>query len=126
MNKIILSGRLTKDPDYQESKMPIASFDLAVGRNKDVTDFFRIKAFNETAKAVDKFTAKGLRVIVEGRIQTSSYERKDGTKSYSIEVLADRVEFIDYKDDKAEKFKASEEVEEVKYDSVMNGIDLPF
>src|SRR5574344_305984 len=115
MNKIILSGRLTKDPDYQESKMPIASFDLAVGRNKDVTDFFRIKAFNETAKAVDKFTAKGLRVIVEGRIQTSSYERKDGTKSYSIEVLADRVEFIDYKDDKAEKFKASEEVEEVKY-----------
>lgn len=126
MNKIIISGRLTKDPDYQESKMPMASFDVAVGRNKDITDFFRVKAFNETAKAVEKFTAKGLRVIVEGRMQSSTYERKDGTKATSFEILADRVEFIDYKDDKVEKFKASEEVEEVKYGSVMNGIDLPF
>lgn len=102
MNKWIGIGRLTKDPDVRYSahtQKAVARFTLAIddgyGENKK-TNFISIIAFGKTAEACEKFTGKGLRCSVEGKISTGSYE-KDGQKHYTTDVIADRVEFIDWK-----------------------------
>lgn len=104
MNKVIMSGRLTKDPDYREIQQEIgsfhvANFDLAVRRNsKNVTDFFRVKTFNKIADNVKEYLHKGMRVLVEGELNITSYTDKEtGEKKSYCEINASRVEFIDAK-----------------------------
>ena len=102
-NTTILLGRLTKDVEtrYTASQMAVARFTLAVDRaNKEKgADFISCVAFGKTAEAMEKFTGKGLRIALQGHIQTGSYE-KDGQKVYTTDVIADRVDFIDWKDSK--------------------------
>lgn len=114
MNNVILSGRLTKDPIGQAttSGMSIARFTLAVSRGKDKdgneqTDFPNCIAFGKTADLVEKYTTKGSKVIVQGRLQTGSYE-KDGRKVYTTDVVVDRVEFMDSKKTKEPKTKTEQ------------------
>ena len=98
MNSCQIIGRLTKDPEtrYTSSQMAVTRFTLAVNRQgKDKgADFIPIVVFGSTAEVCEKYLAKGKQVGVEGRIQTGSYEKQDGTKVYTTDVIANRVHFI--------------------------------
>lgn len=103
MNKAILIGRLTKDPEtkYTAGQMAVASFTLAVDRIKKTegktADFIRCVAFGKLAENVQTFTHKGDLVGVEGNINTGSYTDKNGATVYTTDILCDRVEFLERK-----------------------------
>ena len=98
INKVILMGRLTKDPElrYTNNKTPVCSFTIAVnngyGDNKR-TDFVNCLAWNKTAEFVTKYFTKGKMIIVIGRITTRSWETQDGKRAYATEVVAKEVSF---------------------------------
>ena len=102
MNKIILIGRLTRDPElrYTPNGAAVCSFTLAVDRpftNQGGTreaDFINIVVWNKAGENCAKYLSKGRQTAVEGRLQIRSYEGNDGQKRYVTEVIADRVEFI--------------------------------
>ena len=108
MNNVNLLGRLTRDPEvrYTQSQMAVATFTLAVDRmaragEEKKADFLRVTCFGKTAENCERFLFKGKRAAVSGRIQTSTYE-KDGKTVYSTDIIADRVEFIDWGEKVAE------------------------
>ena len=111
MNKVIMMGRLTRDPDIKysqgENSMAIARYTLAVDRrfkrDGDATaDFISCIAFGKSAEFAEKYFHQGIRIVVEGRIQTGSYTNKDGVKVYTTDVVVEQQEF-------AESKKASDE-----------------
>ena len=110
MNRIILMGRLVKDPDVKvtTSGKTVCTFTLAVDRlfagkdGKREADFINIQTWNKTAETVGNYVSKGQRLLVEGRLQIRSYDGKDGQKHYATEVIADRVEFIERKEKNAQ------------------------
>lgn len=103
MNRVILCGRLTKDPDVRwtqgDNSMQIARYSLAVDRRgKDrQTDFINCVAFGKSAKFAEDYFHKGMRVLVSGRIQTGSYKDKEGRTVYTTDVVLDDQEFADGK-----------------------------
>ena len=116
MNLVLISGRLTKDPEVRYTtgtQMAVAVFTLAIDRGKDKNgedmgaDFPRVKVFGKQAENCERFLGKGCRVSVQGRIQTGSYD-KDGQKVYTTDVIASRVEFIDFKDKTPQNSNESE------------------
>lgn len=102
MNKVILIGRLTRDPEMRTTTSGTAttSFTIAVNRNftnangEREADFINCVAWRKQAENVAKYCAKGIQVAVEGRIQTRTYDAQDGTKRYVTEVIADNVTFL--------------------------------
>ena len=101
MNKVILIGRLTKDPDLRfaaGSGTAVARFNLAVTRpfKKDETDFISCVAWNGAADALSKYTSKGSLIGITGRIQTRNYE-SNGKKVHVTEVIANEVTFLEPK-----------------------------
>ena len=102
MNKVVLVGRLTRDPEVRStsSGSNTARFTVAVNRNfknKDGqydADFISCVAFRNTADFVSKFFKKGSMIGLEGRIQTGSYDAQDGSKRYTTDVVVDNVEFV--------------------------------
>jgi single-strand DNA-binding protein len=125
-------GRLTRDPDiHKTDKTVIARFSLAVDRRfktegQPSADFISCVAFGKTAEFLEKYIKQGVKIALEGRIQTGSYE-KDGVKHYTTDIVAESVEF-------AESKKASEEntqeppAESNDFIEIPEGIenDLPF
>lgn len=106
MNKVILIGRLVKDPEirYTQSGKGVASFVLAVDRRfskegQQTADFIPIVAWNKLAEICGNNLVKGRRISVEGRMQVRNYDAQDGTKRYVTEVIADEVEFLDSRKD---------------------------
>lgn len=107
MNSVNLVGNLTRDPEvrYTGSGMAVARFSIAINRGKDRdgndrgADFPSIIVFGKQAENCEKFLAKGLKVAIQGKVQTGSYE-KDGKKVYTTDIVANRVEFIEFKGDK--------------------------
>lgn len=106
MNKVILIGRLVKDPEirYTQSGKGAASFVLAVDRRfskegQQTADFIPIVAWNKLAEIIGNNLTKGRRISVEGRMQVRNYDAQDGTKRYVTEVIADEVEFLDSRKD---------------------------
>lgn len=105
MNRIILLGRLAKDPEvrYTQSGKSVCQFSIAVDRpftgqdGQKEADFFNVVIWGKQAETAGNYLSKGQRVLVEGRVQNRSYE-KDGTKHYLTEVIAERFEFIERKD----------------------------
>lgn len=109
MNKVILMGRLTRDPDVRvstgERQMSIARYTLAVdrrGRRTDnggeqTADFISCVAFDRAAEFAEKYFHQGMRVLITGRIQTGSYTNKDGQKVYTTDVIVEDQEFADSK-----------------------------
>lgn len=98
INKVILMGRLTKDPElrYTNNKTPVCSFTIAVNNGygeKQQTDFINCVAWNKTAEFVTKYFTKGKMIIVIGRITTRSWETQDGKRAYATEVVANEVNF---------------------------------
>nr|DAH61973.1 MAG TPA: Single strand binding protein [Caudoviricetes sp.] len=100
MNKIILIGRLTKDPDlrYTPNGAAVCTFTLAVDRpfsgDKKEADFINIVVWNKAGENAAKYLAKGRQAAIEGRLQIRTYDGDDGKKRWATEVVADRVEFI--------------------------------
>ena len=109
MNRVILMGRLTRDPNISYSQggdnMAIARFTLAVdrrGRRQDgadqqTADFIGCVAFGRQAEFAEKYLRQGTKVAVTGRIQTGSYTNKDGQKVYTTDVVLDDIEFAESK-----------------------------
>lgn len=108
INRVVLTGRLTRDVELRAtpSGANVASFSIAVdGFTKDQNNatvnqasFINCVAWNQSAKFVSQYCKKGTLVAVEGRLQSRSYDRKDGTKAYVTEVVVDRVENLSPKD----------------------------
>ena len=102
MNKVILIGRLTKDPEMRTMTSGIANTTFSVAVNRPFTnqngereaDFINCVTWRKQAENVAKYCNKGSQVAVEGRIQTRSYDHQDGTKRYVTEVVADNVTFL--------------------------------
>jgi single-strand DNA-binding protein len=103
MNKVILVGRLTQDPEvkYTQSGKAVASFTLAVNRytsgDKKEADFIPVVAWEKLAEVCGNNLTKGARTLVEGRIQVRSYETNDGQKRRVSEVIAQNIEFLEPK-----------------------------
>ena len=105
MNKVILLGRMTRDAEVRrgESDSIFARFSLAVDRRfkkdgeEQTADFINCVAFGKTAEFLEKFGHKGVKFIVEGRIQTGSYTNKDGVKIYTTDIVVENIEFAESK-----------------------------
>lgn len=108
LNRAILMGRLTADPEHKQttSGISVTSFSIAVDRNfssKDgtkATDFINIVAWRQTADFICKYFSKGRMIAIEGSIQTRNYEDKQGNKRTAFEVVADQAYFADSKSDR--------------------------
>ena len=106
MNKVILMGRLTRDPDIRcstgERDMTIARYTLAVDRRykrdgEATADFISCVAFGRSAEFAEKYFRQGLKVVITGRIQTGSYTNRDGNKVYTTDVVVEDQEFAESK-----------------------------
>ena len=107
MNKVYLIGNLTRDPEISTttSGISVCRMSIAVGRRfanaeggRD-TDFFNVTAWRGTADNCAKFLKKGNKIAVSGSIQTRTYEKTDGTKGFSVDIIADEVEFLTSRND---------------------------
>lgn len=109
MNKVILMGRLTRDPEVRytqgEQPMAIARYSLAVDRRfarnnqegQQTADFISCVAFGKNGEFAEKYLHKGTKIVVEGRIQTGSYTNKDGVKVYTTDIVVESQEFAESK-----------------------------
>lgn len=115
MNNVVLMGRLTRDAELRYlqggNNTAVARFTLAVdknlskdkkqemeSKNQPTSDFIQCQAFGKQAETIAKFTGKGLRILINGRIQTGSYE-KDGQRIYTTDIIVNNAEFLDWKGD---------------------------
>jgi single-strand DNA-binding protein len=108
MNRVILMGRLTRDPNItyaQKDNSAIARFTLAVDRrvartgdsNQQTADFISCISFGKQAEFAEKYLRQGTKIALEGRIQTGSYTNKEGAKVYTTDVVCDSLEFAESK-----------------------------
>ena len=146
MNKVILMGRLTRDPDVRYSnsqtgdQLAIARYTLAVDRrfarrnggdNQQTADFITCVAFGRQGEFAEKYLKQGTKIAVTGHIQTGSYTNKEGQKVYTTEVVVEEQEFAESKAAQSGQQNAQHAKEEEGMDGFMNipeGIDeeLPF
>lgn len=99
MNRVILMGRLTKDPEvrYTQDQMAVARYTLAVDRRNKEADFISCVVFGKGGEFAEKYLKKGTKIAVSGRIQTGSYTNKEGRKVYTTEVVVEEQEFAESK-----------------------------
>lgn len=106
MNKVILMGNLTRDPEIRysqgENSLAIARFSIAVNRRfarqgDTDTDFFNCTAFGRQAEFVEKYFRKGSRMLLTGRVQNDNYTNSNGEKVYSVQIIAEEIEFAERK-----------------------------
>lgn len=142
MNKTILLGRLTKNPEIkfsQTNNVKVATFSLAVNRKYvkqgegRQADFFNIVAYSKLADFVEKFLKQGIQVCVNGRLQTRNYEDKNGIKRYVTEVIAEEIDFADSytkiesnADNTQETVSEELKEKDASEDFISNSDDLPF
>ena len=134
MNSVQLIGRLTRDPEvrYTDSGASIARFSLAVDRrfkqeNGADADFINIVSFGKTAEFIEKYFHKGMKIALNGRIQTGSYTDKDGKKVYTTDIVAENVEFCESKGTSANN-DAPAPAQNGEFMNIPDGMDeeLPF
>lgn len=134
MNKVILMGRLTSDPEirYTQNKLAIARYTLAVdrkGHTENTADFIRCVAFDHAAEFAEKYFKQGTKIIITGRIQTGSYTNKDGQKVYITEVVTEEQEFAESKSASKPKQQEAPSVGLNRFVNIPDGVedeDLPF
>lgn len=143
MNKVVLVGRLVRDPEIRytqgDNPMAIARYTLAVDRRfkregEPTADFINCVVFGKSAEFVEKYFVKGLRIAISGRITTGSYTNKDGMKVYTTEVTVEDQEFAESKaesesnKDSGHQSKTSNTSSNGGFMSIPDGIDeeLPF
>ena len=127
MNKVILMGRLTKDVELRVtgSGTAVGNFTLAVNKSfkregGPDADFISCIVWSKTAETMEKYTSKGRQIVVEGRIETSNYE-KDGKRVYKTDVVVEKFYFADSKQEQGIKLPEWQDVKEIDDDE-----DLPF
>lgn len=136
MNKVIIMGRLVRDPEVHyatsASTTSIAYYTLAVDRRvkkegEQSADFIGVVAFGRAAEFIGKYCHKGVKLLVTGRIQTGSYTNRDGNKVYTTDVIAEDQEFCESKKSTEEK-QPKPETDKDGFMNVPEGIDedLPF
>ena len=136
MNCVQLLGRLTRDPDvrYAYSGSTIARFSLAVDRRfkqegGETADFINCIAFGKTAEFIEKYFTKGLKIALNGRIQTGSYTNKDNVTVFTTDVVVENVEFAESKNNNSNAVSnAAASTQNGDFMSIPDGIDeeLPF
>lgn len=116
MNKIILIGNITKDLEikYTKNGKAIVEFNLAVRRDKDITDFINCVVFGIQAENLNKYQGKGSKIAVSGEYRIDIYDKTNGTRGYSHYVLANEIEYLNT--------KQKEEREVVEEEKTMNNI----
>ena len=133
MNKIILLGRLTKDPEILigKNENKVGRFTLAVQRRyakegeEKVTDFFNIVTFGKSAEFVEKYFVKGQQVLVLGRAELNQYEDENGNNKTSLQIVAEELNFADGK--KQDKMNNTDEFDNLYENGpIANDDDLPF
>ena len=132
LNKVIIMGRLTRDPELRRTQggTAVTSFTMAVDRDfksqsgEKETDFIDVVAWRNTGEFAAKYLAKGRMAAVEGRIQVRDWQYKDGNRRKSVEVVADNVYFADSKRDS--KPQESRTVDDQEFDEIEDDGDLPF
>ena len=130
MNRICLSGRITKDLELRKTSTgkEVVSYTLAVRRDKNNTDFINCVTFGEFANVLCKYCQKGDMIGVEGRLQVSSYTDSEGNTRYSHDVITDKVDFYNTKQEENKDGKSTpKSVDSIKQDElVLSDEDLPF
>lgn len=137
MNKVILMGRLVRDPEIRytqgENSMAVARFNLAVDRrfkrdNQPTADFISCICFIKTAEFVEKYCKKGTKLVVEGSWQTGNYTNKDGNKVYTNDCLVDNCEFAESKATAEQNQKKDDNTGNDDFMNIPDGVEdgLPF
>lgn len=139
MNKVVLMGRLTRDPDVRytagDSPTAIGRYTLAVDRRfkregEATADFINCVAFGHNAEFAEKYFRQGIRIVITGRIQTGSYTNREGRKIYTTDVVVEEQEFAEGKKETDSKPKGQQEPSEDAngFMNIPEGIDeeLPF
>ena len=135
MNLVLISGRLTKDPEVRYTtgtQMAVAVFTLAIDRGKDKNgedmgaDFPRVTVFGKQAENCERYLAKGCRVAVRGKRQPGAYEDKNGQKVLTTDEIAQRVEFIDFKEKNPQNANQSAWNDNPPGYSSLSEDDIPF
>ena len=139
MNKVILTGRFTRDPEvrYTNDGTSIAKFSIAVNRrfvkegSDQKADFLNCVAFGKSAEFIEKYFRKGMKADLSGRIQTGSYTNKDGVKVYTTDIVVEEIEFGESKGSSQTQTASPTPNPEADPDGFMNipdGIDeeMPF
>lgn len=108
MNKCLLFGRLGRDPELKNAgETKVCAFNMATSmksKDKEYTEWHRVIAFGRLAEISSQYLSKGSQVLVDGRIQTRSYEGKDGTTKYATEIIANAIEFAGSKRESQSSF----------------------
>ena len=137
MNKVILMGRLTRDPEVRysqgENALAITRYTLAVDRRfkrdgEATADFINCVVFGKSAEFAERYFRQGMRVAITGRIQTGSYTNKDGVKVYTTEVVVEEQEFAESKSTQQQKQGSAPVSDSDGFMNIPDGIDeeLPF
>ena len=138
MNKVILMGRLTREPEVRYSQgdnaMAVARYTLAVDRrfnrnNDDQTaDFISCVAFGRSGEFAEKYLHKGTKIAITGRIQTGSYTNQEGQKIYTTDVVVERQEFLEKRADNSQPDSGAAGSYDDRFMDIPDGIDeeLPF
>ncbi len=138
MNSVVLIGRLTRDPEIRYTsgtQMAVATFTIAIDRpvragSERQTDFPRVTVFGKQAENCERFLAKGRLVGIQGRLQTGSYTNKEGATVYTTDVVADRVEFLEW-GERGERGQSQGSASAPRFDAAPEGFsaideDIPF
>lgn len=135
MNKVILIGRLTKDPELRYaagSGTAICKFTVAINRQykKDETDFINCIAFNKLGEAIAQYVTKGMQLAVTGSIRTGSYDGQDGIKRYTTDVIVESFEFIGNSNSNNNQYNPGEwnsiEGRDIGFEVWVDNGDMPF
>ena len=133
INKVIIGGRLTADPELKttQSGISVISFSVAVNRKtkpgaNQETDFFNVVAWIQTAEFVSRYFHKGSSICIVGVLQTSSWTNQKGEKQYRTDIVADEVMFVDSKSDNQAAFTPTPGAIAPKFEDVPVDADLPF
>lgn len=105
MNKVVMMGRLTRDPEMrygQANNTAVASFSIAVDRRfkrdgQPTADFFNCTAFGKTGEFVEKYLKKGTKIVIDGELQNDNYTNKEGQTVYGMRIIVNQVEFAESK-----------------------------
>lgn len=131
MNKVFITGNLTRDPELTETAggVQVCRFSVAVNRgygDDRATDFYNVTAWRKTAEAVSRYTRKGSKIAICGDLQIRQYEANDGTRRTSVDVVAQEVEFLTPKQDEKSAPAQGYEQKKPAFEVFDDDGDLPF
>lgn len=133
MNKVILIGNLTRDPEVTTTGSGVSVCKMSIAVNRNFTnadgerecDFFNIVAWRKLAENCGKYLSKGKKIAVVGNLQNRNWEADDGTKRYATEIMADEIEFLSPVSESEQQAPAQGK-KSVEYLQPVDGDDLPF